>query len=61
MGGICARCGFARLVQSARGSVFLLCKNPGLPKYPRQPVSTCGGFKAAEPAEPTEEAPTHVD
>lgn len=44
-GGICARCSNARLVRSSTGSVFLLCKHPQLPKYPRQPVLECHGFE----------------
>lgn len=46
--GLCADCGNARLVQSKRGSVFLLCelsqKNPQFSKYPRFPVVACAGY-----------------
>lgn len=45
-GGICAACRHGRLVRSAGGSVFLLCKHPDLPKYPPQPVLDCHGFEA---------------
>ena len=47
LGGICSHCANARLVRSARGSVFLLCRHPDLPKYPRQPVLSCHGYRSA--------------
>ena len=46
--GLCARCRNARTLQSARGSVFLLCQlhehDPRFAKYPRLPVLACEGF-----------------
>lgn len=45
--GLCRGCQNARLVKSARGSVFLLCQAPKsfqLPKYPPLPVITCPAF-----------------
>jgi hypothetical protein len=46
----CHRCLHLRLVTSARGSTFLMCQEPSLPKYPAQPVRACG--KQREPADP---------
>ena len=47
--GLCSDCVHARQLESARGSVFLLCNlsltNPRFPKYPRLPVLTCDGYK----------------
>jgi hypothetical protein len=43
---ICHRCVHLRLVTSGKGSQFLLCRNPALPKYPPQPVRSCVGFTA---------------
>lgn len=47
--GLCAHCQHVRVVQSARGSVFLLCglhqTSPGFAKYPPLPVLRCRGFK----------------
>lgn len=54
--GLCPECARVRIVRSARGSAFLLCKlaarEPGRPKYPPQPVRSCSGFQpaAAPPA-----------
>lgn len=48
LGGICSRCSHARLIRSSRGSLFLLCRHPQLPKYPRQPVARCFGFIEAQ-------------
>jgi hypothetical protein len=45
--GLCATCTHKKLVISDRGSHFLRCTNPHLPKYPRLPVLSCSGFKAA--------------
>jgi hypothetical protein len=42
--GLCKTCQFVRLIQSARGSVFVLCQAPkgyNLPKYPALPVAAC--------------------
>lgn len=40
---LCHRCVNLRLVQS-KTSTFLMCLEPSLPKYPRQPVVSCGKF-----------------
>lgn len=41
---LCHRCAHLRLVTSGKGSTFLMCQHPALPKYPRQPVAECVGF-----------------
>jgi hypothetical protein len=47
--GLCANCLHARRLESARGSVFILCNlsltDPRFPKYPRLPVLSCDGYK----------------
>ena len=43
---LCHRCQFLRLVESGKGSVFLMCQEPTLPKYGPQPVKACRGFVA---------------
>jgi len=47
-GGLCGRCRFPRLVENDRGSTFVLCTHPDLPRYPAQPVITCGAFERPE-------------
>jgi len=47
--GLCADCLHSRHIESAHGSVFILCNlyltDPRYPKYPRLPVLSCGGYK----------------
>jgi hypothetical protein len=43
-GSLCHRCEQLRLVHSGKGSTFLMCQDPTLPKYPRQPVVACVRF-----------------
>ncbi|HEY0191374.1 MAG TPA: hypothetical protein VGC42_09655 [Kofleriaceae bacterium] len=43
---LCHRCQHLRLVHSGRGSTFLMCQAPALPKYTAQPVRACVGFVA---------------
>ena len=47
--GLCASCRHARLIESAKGSQFLLCQlsqsDPNFPKYPRLPVLDCPGYQ----------------
>ena len=47
--GLCHTCAHHRLIESAKGSVFYLCKlserDPRYPKYPRLPVLKCEGFE----------------
>ncbi len=47
MAGLCSDCIHKKLVVSAKGSEFVLCRHPDLPKYPRLPVLQCAGFRAA--------------
>jgi hypothetical protein len=46
--GLCTDCVHARAIESARGSVFMLCNlsltDPRFPKYPRLPVFACDGY-----------------
>jgi hypothetical protein len=50
--GLCAICKHVRRVQSARGSIFYLCRrsetDQRFPKYPPLPVRTCIGFEHRE-------------
>ena len=52
--GLCASCVHMRIVESARGSRFVLCglsaTDPRFAKYPRLPVVQCSGY-ATTPAE----------
>jgi hypothetical protein len=45
---LCATCTFARVVESARGSRFTLCRlsetDARFPKYPPLPVLACDGY-----------------
>jgi hypothetical protein len=41
---LCHRCQHVRLTGNKRGSIFLSCTHPALPKYLPQPVLHCGGF-----------------
>jgi len=47
--GLCADCLHARRIESAHGSVFLLCElsltDSNFAKYPRLPVLSCNGYK----------------
>jgi len=47
--GLCRDCRHARMMESDRGSVFLLCKlsfeDARFPKYPRLPVRECSGYR----------------
>jgi hypothetical protein len=49
--GLCGSCSLAKKMTSDRGSIFWRCTHPELPKYPRLPVISCGGWKPAEKAE----------
>jgi GrpB-like predicted nucleotidyltransferase (UPF0157 family) len=48
--GLCAECDYARRIESARNSVFILCNlsltDARFPKYPRLPVLSCSGFRS---------------
>ena len=58
--GLCAACRHARIVQSARGSTFYLCRlaesDPRFSRYPRLPVLRCAGY---QPAVKTEDTTSH--
>ena len=45
--GLCATCANAKTMTNDRGSTFLRCTHPDLPKYPRLPVLKCDGFRPA--------------
>jgi hypothetical protein len=49
--GLCETCAFARVVVSARGSRFVLCRlsetDARFAKYPRLPVVECLGYEWA--------------
>jgi hypothetical protein len=47
---LCHRCAHLRVVRSGKGSVFLMCQHPDLPKYTSQPIRTCRGFAEKSPA-----------
>jgi hypothetical protein len=47
---LCHRCVHLRLNGNKRGSVFLSCLHPELPKYGPQPVRACRGFTSRDPA-----------
>ena len=48
-GGLCPECANLKAIESAKGSVFLMCRlakeDPRFPKYPPQPVRVCEGFR----------------
>jgi len=48
--GLCETCRHARIVRSARGSVFVRCglaaSDARFAKYPRLPVARCDGYAA---------------
>ena len=52
--GMCSTCLWVRVVQSARGSAFYLCRRsemePQFARYPRLPVIQCAGFEPGHEA-----------
>ncbi len=46
--GLCPACEYVRMIESSRGSRFVLCErsktDPAYPKYPPLPVIRCAGF-----------------
>jgi hypothetical protein len=46
---LCHRCRHLRVVRSARGSAFLMCQEPSLPRYSAQPIRACRGFAPPAP------------
>jgi len=51
--GLCKTCAFARVVESAKGSAFWLCRrsetDARFRKYPPLPVLECVGYEEAPP------------
>ena len=47
--GLCDRCAFQRLVPTRR-SVFTMCEEPRMPRYPPVPVMRCPAFQPAADA-----------
>lgn len=47
--GLCRTCVYSRVLTSARGGRFYLCRmsrrDPSFPRYPRLPVTTCAGYE----------------
>ena len=50
--GLCRDCRHTRMMESDRGSTFLMCElsfeDDRFPKYPRLPVLVCGGYQPDE-------------
>jgi len=59
--GLCAACRHTRRIESARGSVFWLCRrsatDPAYPRYPALPVVRCAGFAPTDRMRDEAEAP----
>ncbi len=55
MAGLCSQCQHARLVESNKGSTFLLCElsktDSRFAKYPRLPVLSCSGYQRRDSGE----------
>jgi len=51
---LCHRCRWLRLTGNKRGSVFLQCTEPSLPRYGPQPVVSCARFAPASDAPPAD-------
>ncbi|HTJ45659.1 MAG TPA: hypothetical protein VL463_26335 [Kofleriaceae bacterium] len=47
---LCHACRFVRYNGNKRGSIFIACDEPSLPRYQPQPIKTCAKFAAKEPA-----------
>ncbi len=54
--GLCRTCRNVRVITSARGGVFYLCRlsetDPSFPKYPRLPVLRCSGYTRGSLSQP---------
>jgi hypothetical protein len=52
--GLCATCGFARVIVSDRGSQFVLCErsktDPAFRRFPQLPVDACAGYDRRGPS-----------
>lgn len=57
--GLCAGCGWAQAIESAKGSRFLRCgrsdADSRFPRYPPLPVRTCEGFERRGEASQSQE------
>jgi len=55
-GGLCSTCRHSQLIESSKGSVFLLCHlsktDSSFPKYPRLPVLSCAGYERRDETAP---------
>ncbi len=53
--GLCRTCAYAKVIETARGSTFYLCRlsetDPRFAKYPQLPVIRCIGYLHASPGE----------
>jgi hypothetical protein len=47
--GLCDRCVHGTEIRTRKGTRYLRCRAPGLPKYPRTPVTSCVAFVGREP------------
>ena len=56
--GLCSNCRHAQLIESSKGSVFLLCElsktDPRFPKYPRLPILACSGYQPRDEQHPAQ-------
>jgi hypothetical protein len=59
--GLCASCGHVKVIQSAKGSLFVLCNlaktDPHFHKYPVLPVLHCLGYQKNLPQPALDEPP----
>ena len=53
MAGLCAACVNARVIESSKGARFIRCElsftDTRFARYPRLPVTGCGGFRTDTP------------
>jgi len=60
--GLCASCEHSRVIETARGSRFYLCRlsdtDPRFPRYPPLPVLHCDGYEL-NAAPPNADDPDH--
>jgi hypothetical protein len=56
--GLCATCQHVKIIQSAKGSFFIMCSlaktDPRFSKYPVLPVIQCSGYEPNKQPEPDE-------
>ncbi|HEY3886678.1 MAG TPA: hypothetical protein VGL62_15805 [Vicinamibacterales bacterium] len=60
--GLCARCVYARIIESDRGARFYRCErsrtDPRFPRYPPLPVLVCIGYDPPQDPSPAGEEGT---